>query len=47
MVLLDGGSGAEGTFVEYMPKRFRLGKKHPGAVVETSVLARAMPPEIT
>ena len=40
------GPGAEGTFVDYMPKKLRIGKKHPGAVVETSVLARAVPPDI-
>ena len=42
----DDDTGAEGTFVDYVPKKLRIGKKHPGAVVETSVLARAVPPDI-
>ena len=34
-------------FTTYRPKKLTIGKPHPGRIVETSVLARAVPPDIT
>jgi len=33
-------TGAEETFTTYVPKKLTIGKKHPGQIVETSVLGR-------
>lgn len=35
------------TFVEYKPRKVKLGEKHPGDIVETGSLASVEPPDVT
>lgn len=41
----EGGEISE-VFTAYRPQKLHLGRPHPGKIVETSVLARATPPDV-
>jgi hypothetical protein len=41
----EGGEVSE-VFTAYRPQKLHLGRPHPGKIVETSVLARATPPDV-